>query len=47
MGRIGSGVWVSASFQKNACFMGRVGSGVEVSDSFHILSCVVVCAVRF
>ena len=27
VGRIGSGVRVSASFQKNASFVGRIGSG--------------------
>jgi len=55
MGRLGSGIQVSASFQKNAHLMGplrsgprlvgRVGSGVLVSDSYHVLSCVVVRAV--
>ena len=46
VGRIGSGVRVGASFQKNARLVGRLGSGlrlvgrvgskVRVSDSFHI-----------
>jgi len=27
MGRLGSGVWVSTSFQKNACLVGQLGSG--------------------
>jgi len=27
MGQIASGLWVSASFQKNACLVGRLGSG--------------------